>query len=312
MIHLNYPIICFVGPTASGKTALAQSYAEHVGGEIISADSMQIYKGMDIGTGKILQKDRTVPYHILDIVEPGQSYSAAAFQKDARRAIAIINSKSKPVIIAGGTGFYIRAAIDDYVFPSGERENNPVRDMYEDIYHDEGALNLWRRLKNVDPASASCLHHNDVKKVIRALELYDSGESYANLLQNISKIPQLYESIFIGLKVDREVLYRRINDRVDAMIDEGLIYEVNHLLERGFENGLTSPQAIGYKEIVEYLNGEIDLDSALNSVKQASRRYAKRQMTWFNKDKRINWIDATNSSLDIQLKQTLDIIDSVN
>lgn len=310
MIHLRYPIICIVGPTASGKTALAQAIAERISGEVVSADSMQVYRGMDIGTGKIPVEKRTVPYHMLDILDPGEPYSAALFQEDARKAFSIIDDREDISVLAGGTGFYIRAAIDGYMFPKGDQVDNPIRKRYEDIYEESGADALWKLLCERDPASAEYVHKNNVKRVIRALEMHDRGDSYAELSRSLKDIPQTYDAIFIGLSVDKEVLDAKIEKRVDKMVQDGLTEEVAELLNSGFRDGITAPQAIGYKEIVSYIDGDTDLQYAIDSIKRATRRYAKRQRTWFNKDKRIEWLDASNGDAEALLAASMRIIDA--
>ena len=302
------PILCIVGPTASGKSSLAQSVALRLDGEVVSADSMQIYRGMDIGTGKVLPNERLVRHHCLDIVDPGEPYSVALFQKHARQSFEEISNRGKRAILCGGTGFYIRAAIDAYDFPKGEQANNPIREAYWAYRDENGTEALWLLLKDKDPASAAIIPENDVKRVIRAFELLEEGTSYAEQKERLANIPQLLPARLFGLMVDPKLLAKRIDARVDNMVEDGLVDEVKGLLNKGFREGITSPQAIGYKEIVEYLDGSCTLDEALDAVKLATRRYAKRQRTWFRKDKRITWIDADDLDVERMTDEVLSLI----
>lgn len=285
------PVICIVGPTASGKSDLAQLVAAAIGGEVVSADSMQVYKGMDIGTGKVPPEDRIVAHHGLDLVDPGEPYSAALFQDYARSCFSDIAMRGKRSVLAGGTGLYIRAAIDDYDFPKGEQVENPVRERYMRFADEQGGQALWEELNRVDPASAQLIHPHNVRRVVRAFEMLSEGTNYAAQHARLQSMPQAIDAIVYGLEVTPGVLAQRIESRVDAMIEQGLVAEVKSLLQRGFREGVTAPQAIGYKEIVAALEGEGTLDDAVVRIKTATRRYAKRQRTWFRKDKRIVWID---------------------
>lgn len=306
------PIACIVGPTASGKSELAQRLAVAVGGEVVSADSMQVYKGMDIGTGKVLARERKVPHHGIDLVDPDEPYSAALFQRYAREAFDGIRERGLTPVLAGGTGFYVRAAIDGYVFPAGEQKDNPVREEYASVLEREGAQALWERLHGIDPESAEAIHPNNAKRVIRALEMAHEGTSYAAQLSALGSIPQVVPACMIGLQVDPEVLAERIDLRVDAMREAGLVEEVRRLMERGFGDSLTSKQAIGYKEIVEAIQGSITFDEAFDQVKRATRRYAKRQRTWFRRDGRIHWIDATDYDSDRIASQALALFEAAS
>ena len=285
-------VICVVGPTASGKTALAQEIALQYDGEVLSADSMQIYKGMNIGTGKISSLEMKVKHYGLDLINPGEEYSASLFQTYGRNVINSLHKQNKTCVVCGGTGFYIRALIDDYDFPKGEQKDNPIREKYTAIARTLGNKAVWDELDKLDHESAACIHPNNVKRVIRALEMHFEGVSYANQLTKLQTLKQAVPAIFIGLSVPREVLNERIDKRVDEMIKSGLVEEVEELLKNGFRDGITAPQAIGYKEIVQALDGLISMDEAIQQIKIATHRYAKRQRSWFNKDTRINWIDA--------------------
>lgn len=301
-------VVCIVGPTASGKTDLAQALALKLDGEVVSADSMQIYRGMDIGTGKIPVGERLVPHHGFDLVDPGQPYSAALFQEYARNCFSEIRSRGKRSILAGGTGLYVRAAIDEYEFPKGEQVDNPIRDFYTAYAEQNGPQALWNLLHEKDPDSARILHPNNVRRVVRAFELLDEGRSYAEQAANLARIPEHIPSVHIGLQVDPEILRQRINARVDKMVEQGLIEEVKLLLERGFRDGITAQQAIGYKEIVRALDGHITMEEAIEEIKASTRRYAKRQRTWFRKDSRIHWLDADTYDLELLVEQASEII----
>lgn len=301
------PVICIVGPTASGKSELAQRLAVALDGEIVSADSMQIYRGMDIGTGKVPPSERRVPHFGLDLVDPGTPYSAALFQPYARACFADIRSRGHIPFLVGGTGLYVRAAIDDYRFPEGEQVDNPVREHYTRIAEEQGSDALWKLLEQRDPASADVIHPHNVRRVVRAFELLEEGKSYAAQKEALQHIAPYEQALFIGLAVDADLLRARIDRRVDAMVEEGLVDEVTTLLQEGFREGLTAGQAIGYKEIVAALDGQCTLVEAIDAIKLATRRYAKRQRTWFRKDTRIRWIDA-NGDEDTMTAAALDVL----
>ena len=298
-------VVVVVGPTASGKTDVAQTIALQVSGEVVSADSMQIYRGMDIGTGKLPVDERLVPHHGFDLVDPGEPYSAALFQEYARSCFAKIQERGNTPVLCGGTGFYVRAAIDDYRFPEGEQVGNPIRDEYNEFARVNGPQALWDLLNEKDPESAQIIPPADTKRVVRAFELLHDGTSYAQQKAKLASIPQMIPARFIGLQVDPEILRERIDRRVDAMFDSGFIDEVRALLDKGFRDGITAPQAIGYKEVVAALDGQISMDEAREKMKVATHRYAKRQRTWFRKDKRIMWLDADSGNTDALAQQAL-------
>lgn len=308
---LKAPAVCVVGPTASGKTDLAQALALELDGEVISADSMQIYRGMDIGTGKLPASERLVPHHGFDLVDPGEPFSAALFQNYARDRFRAIDARGNRCVLAGGTGFYVRAAVDDYDFPAGEQVGNPVRERYQALAREQGAEALWKLLAARDEASASVIPPADVKRVVRAFELLEDGTSLAEQRAKLASIPQLVPACFIGLSVDPAALNARIDARVDAMFDAGLVDEVARLLQSGFRDGITAPQAIGYKEVVAALDGETTMEEAATRIKTATHRYAKRQRTWFRKDRRIRWIDATDPDPAAQAAEALSLVGGV-
>lgn len=304
------PVICIVGPTASGKSALAQAVALALDGEVVSADSMQVYKGMDIGTGKLAPEERLVPHHGLDLVDPGEPYSAALFQEYARACFKDIAAHGKRSVLCGGTGLYVRAAIDAYEFPKGEQIDNPVREHYNRVAHEQGPDALWELLHERDSASAILVPAADVKRVVRAFELLEEGTSLAEQRAKLASIPQLIPACFIGLSMDPATLNKRIDARVDEMFETGLVDEVKRLLHGGFREGITAPQAIGYKEVVAALDDEIALEEAAMRIKIATHRYAKRQRTWFRKDKRIAWVDVNESTIAKQVSEVLALVET--
>lgn len=289
-------LICIQGPTASGKSELAELVAQALSGEIISADSMQVYRGMDIGTAKVPPEMRHVRYHCLDLVNPGEPYSAALFQRDARCVIDSLVAAETPAILCGGTGFYVKAVLDEMDFAPGAQRENAVREKYQAYLDEHGAEALYALLQRADPQSAAAIHPHNAKRVIRALEMHEAGESYAERKAAFKHVAPHYPSVRFALSVERAVLYRRIDRRVDGMFAAGLVDEVRGLLAHGFRAGLTAPQAIGYKEVVSALDGTCSLDEASAQIKQATRRYAKRQLSWLRSDRGLIWLDATHAS----------------
>ncbi len=299
-----FPVIAILGPTASGKSEVAQKVALELEGEVVSADSMQIYRSMDIGTAKLLPSERLVPHHLIDILDPGDAFSAQQFQQLSRKAFIDIEQRNKIPVLCGGTGLYVQASLEDMRFPKGDQKHNPVREKYELMAKEQGNQAVWDVLNELDPASASILHVNNVRRVIRALEMHEQGVSYAEQVKHMKHLPEVVPSLRFGLQRDPALLAKRINDRVDTMIEHGLIEEVNHLLQQGFRDALTAPQAIGYKEIVSYLDGTISLVEAVEQIKTATRRYAKRQRTWLRRDFRLTMLDADT----LTIGQIVDVI----
>ena len=291
---LSQPIIIVAGPTASGKSDLAQELCLALDGEVISADSMQVYKGMDIGTGKVPVEERRVPHWGLDLADPGQSYSVALYQEYARRKAAEIDARAKRVVLCGGTGLYIRGVIDGYEYPKGDQVGNAVRDKYTALLGEIGPKALWDLLNERDPESAALLHPNNTKRVIRAFELLAEGTSYAEQNARLQVIPQVVPAIYLAISVERDVLRERIDARVDKMVATGLIEEVESLLDQGLRGAITAPQAIGYKEIVAALDGKCSMDDAIERIKVATHRYAKRQRSWLRADSRVKWISGNS------------------
>lgn len=292
-LELLQPVIVIVGPTASGKTDVAQEIARRVNGEVVSADSMQIYEGMDIGTGKLPAAERVVPHWGFDIRKPGEAYSASLFQEYARACFTDIDARGKRCVLAGGTGFYVRAAIDDYDFASGEQVGNLVREKWAAFLAEHGPQALWDALNERDAESAAIIHPNNSKRVVRALEMLElDGVSYASQHEGLATLGQAVPALFFGLLVDPELLKKRINARVDGMFEAGLVDEVRALCEQGFTEALTAREAIGYKEVVAALEGRCSMEEASEAIKLATRRYAKRQRSWWRHDERVRWVAA--------------------
>ena len=311
VLGLASEVIAIVGPTASGKSHLAQALALEHNGEVVSADSMQVYQGMDIGTGKLGPEEWKVPHHGIDLCPPDEPYSVALYQNFARGCFKEIDLRGRRPFLCGGTGLYVRAAIDDYRFPGGDQANNPVREKYTQVAEELGPEALWRLLEERDSESAALIHPHNTRRVIRAFEMLEEGTSYAEQASGSSAISQVVPAAFIGLAVDTEVLKGRISSRVDGMIEKGLVAEVESLLDQGFRSSITAPQAIGYKEIVPVIEGTSTLDEAVAAIKAASYRYAKRQRTWFRKDPRINWLNADSGDTGDVLYQACELLDTI-
>ncbi|MGG3561707.1 tRNA (adenosine(37)-N6)-dimethylallyltransferase MiaA [Neobacillus rhizosphaerae] len=286
-------VLVIIGPTAVGKTKLSIEMAKRYNGEIISGDSMQIYRGMDIGTAKITNEEmEDIPHHLIDIKEPYESFSVAEFQELVRAKIAEIAEKGKLPIIVGGTGLYIQSVIYDYQF-SDVSGDEAYRLRLEERVKEIGNEALHQELVEVDPGSAAQIHPNNVRRVIRALEIYHLTGKTMQEYQSYQQPDLLYNTAIVGLTMDRDQLYERINLRVDMMMDEGLLPEVKALYQQGLRE-CQSIQAIGYKEIYDYLDGKVTLSEAVENLKQNSRRYAKRQLTWFRNKMKVEWFDMSH------------------
>ncbi|MEF9934847.1 MAG: tRNA (adenosine(37)-N6)-dimethylallyltransferase MiaA [Clostridium sp.] len=285
-------LVIIAGPTASGKTSLSIEIAKRINGEIISADSMQVYKYMDIGTAKISEEEMDgIKHYMIDEVTPDVEFSVALFRERAGNYIDDIISRGKTPIVVGGTGLYINSLTYALDF-SGREEDAEYRKQLEAIAEEKGNEYLHSMLKDVDEESYNRLYPNDIKRVIRALEVYKIKGKTISEIQRESKERDIdYNLSYFALNMDREKLYDRINQRVDIMFNKGLVEEVQKLLNMGYTEDMISMQAIGYKEVIDYLNGKMSLNEVIDYIKQSSRRYAKRQLTWFRKDKRIKWIN---------------------
>ncbi len=294
-------IAAVVGPTASGKTALAIELAQIYNGEIISCDSMQIYRGMDIGTAKPTPEEtRGIPHHMIDIVEPGENFSAADYAPLAKKAADDILSRGKLPIFCGGTGLYLDSVIMANDYADVETDLTLRASLLQEA-EQNGADALWQRLLKVDPESAAAIHKNNVKRVARALEIYlSSGITKTEWDRRSRTRPAPYTPVIIALDREREELYSRIDRRVDIMMDLGLENEVRSLVESGkLPRSSTAAQAIGYKEIIEYFDNKCTLAEAMEQIKVSTRRYAKRQLTWFRRNPTVNWVKSADIFEDI-------------
>lgn len=285
------PVVVIAGPTASGKTSLSVELAKRINGSIVSADSMQIYKYMDIGTAKPTEQEMSgIRHYMMDEVEPDENYSVARYKERALECISAVIKDGRRPIVTGGTGLYINSLIYNINFSETICDES-LRESLKTEAEQHGSRHLYEKLLEIDPEAASRIHENDTKRIIRAIEVYTHTRKTISEHIRTSRIePPHYKYIVFGLKWDREILYRRINERVDKMIREGLVDETRRLVEMGFDRG-TAMQAIGYKEILPFLKGECSLDEAVETLKRNTRRYAKRQMTWFRRIREITWLD---------------------
>mgnify|MGYP004514919691 CR=1 FL=1 len=304
-------LIVLTGPTAVGKTELSINLAKAVNGEIISADSIQVYKGMDIGSAKItVDEMQGINHYLIDILEPAEEFNIHLFKTLTLKAMDEIYAKDKIPIIVGGTGFYIQSVIYDIDFCDTEADNS-YRESLETIAKNKGNLYLHEMLRKVDDKSANDIHPNNVKRVIRALEYYNqTGQpiSEHNTVQKNNSSP--YNFAYFVLNDKRELLYERINKRVDTMVENGLIQEVKELLNSGCNKDMVSMQGIGYKEVIEYLEGKLSLDETKELIKKNTRHFAKRQLTWFRREKEVDMINIDQFNYDKQLilKNILNIL----
>ncbi|MEF2686150.1 MAG: tRNA (adenosine(37)-N6)-dimethylallyltransferase MiaA [Lachnospiraceae bacterium] len=286
------PLIILTGPTAVGKTALSLSLAERVNGEIISADSMQVYRGMDIGSAKIMpQEQKGIRHHLIDVLNPNEEFHVVRFAQMAKEAMEDIWSRGKIPILTGGTGFYIQAVLYDIDFTENGEDDSYRREL-ETYATEQGAEKLHERLREVDPISAEKIHANNVKRVVRALEYYkQTGEPISRHNEQERQKESPYAFAYFVLNDKRERLYQRIDARIDEMLSEGLVAEVERLKENGCHRGMVSMQGLGYKEILEYLDGECTLEEAVYKLKRDTRHFAKRQITWFKRERDVIWVD---------------------
>lgn len=296
---MKKPLIILTGPTAAGKTKLSIELAKAINGEIISADSAQVYRHMDIGSAKIMPEEmQGVTHHLIDIMEPTEEFNIVLFQKYAKEAIEEIYSKGKIPIIVGGTGFYIQSILYDIDFTEND-EDTALRQELETLANEKGAQFVHDMLREVDPESAEAIHTNNVKRVIRAIEYFrQTGEKISAHNEAERKKESAYDSCYFVLTDEREKLYANIDKRVDIMVNNGLVDEVKGLLDMGCERDSTAMQALGYKEIIAYLMGEISLEEAIYIIKRDTRHFAKRQLTWFRREKNVIWIEKNKFAYD--------------
>ena len=289
---MKKPLIVLTGPTAAGKTHLSIALAKAVNGEIISADSMQVYKYMDIGSAKIRPEEmQGVKHYLVDELLPEEEFHIVKFQQMAKAAMEEIYAKGKVPILVGGTGFYIQAVTKDIDFTQADQEDGYRREL-EQLAAEKGNDYLHTMLQEVDPVSAKEIHANNVKRVIRALEFYHQNRSPISAHNQEQKEHETpYNLAYFVLNVPRELLYKRIDDRIDEMMEEGLLEEVEQLKKRGCHRGMVSMQGLGYKEILAYLDGEYPLEEAVRVLKRDTRHFAKRQLTWFRREKETIWMN---------------------
>lgn len=289
---MKKPLIVLTGPTAVGKTSLSIALAKAVNGEIISADSMQVYKKMDIGSAKIRPEEMNgVKHYLVDVLDPKEEFHIVKFQQMAKEAMEEIYAKGKIPILVGGTGFYIQAVTKDIDFTEAEQKNEYRKEL-EVLAKEKGGEYLHEMLKEVDPKSAEAIHSHNVKRVIRALEFYHQNQtpiSAHNEEQKKNESP--YRLAYFVLNMPRELLYKRIDLRVDQMLEEGLLEEVKDLQKEGCCRGMVSMQGLGYKEILDYLEGKYSLEEAVRILKRDTRHFAKRQLTWFRREQEVTWVD---------------------
>jgi tRNA dimethylallyltransferase len=285
------PLLVLAGPTATGKTGLAIALARRLGGEIVSADSRQIYRGMDIGTAKPTPEQRALaPHHLLDVVTPDESYTLAQYQADAQAAIAAIHAREQLPLLVGGTGLYIRAVVDNLAIPQVP-PNQELRQQLEEEAARQGSAALHARLAALDPIGAARIDPANLRRVIRALEVVLlTGQPFS--AQQGAR-PSPYRPLFLGLNGPRELLYARADQRVDAMLASGLVWEVQRLIAAGYDWHLPSMSSLGYQEVGGYLRGELSLEAAVERLKFNTHHYIRRQLTWFRAEQRIHWLDCT-------------------
>ena len=296
---MKKPLIVLTGPTAVGKTSLSIALARAVEGEIISADSMQVYKHMDIGSAKIKKEEMEgIPHYLIDVLEPDEEFHVVRFQEMAKEAMKEIYSKGKIPILTGGTGFYIQAVVKDIDF-SQDTEKSSVRERLENLAQEKGGEYLHELLAQRDPESAEKIHPNNIKRVIRALEYYElTGEKISLHNEREGEKVSPYNTAYFVLNDHRERLYERIDRRVDQMLDEGLVEEVRRLAQMGYTRDMVSMQGLGYKEILAYLEEEYSLEEAVYVLKRDTRHFAKRQLTWFRREKDVIWVNKPDFDYD--------------
>lgn len=287
-------LVAIVGPTAVGKTKIAIELAKKFNAEIISCDSMQIYRGMDIGTAKAsVEEQQAVVHHLIDVVNPDEDFSVAEFQKQTKEIITKLNQQNRLPLLVGGTGLYYQSVVDDYTFYPMESMQE-IRQQWQAIIDNKGLNYAYQYLQSIDPQYAALISANDQKRIVRAIEVYQlTGKAFSSLQRKSLKV---YDLSAFGLYLEREELYRRINLRVDEMLANGLVDEVISLKEKGYGLQHNSMQALGYKQVLCYLEGFLSKGEMVNEIKRETRRYAKRQYTWFKKDSRIQWININDYS----------------
>ncbi len=296
-------LAAIVGPTAVGKTRIAIEVAKRLNAEIISCDSMQIYRGLDIGTAKASPEEQNgIVHHLIDVVEPDEDYSVARFQEQAKSIIQDLNQKQRLPLLVGGTGLYYQALVDDYTFYPLE-SHQKIRRQWNTLIKEKGLDYAYNYLQSIDPCYAATISPNDQKRIVRAIEVYQLTDQPFSALQ--TKSQHTYRLAVVGLYLEREQLYHRINLRVEQMLAGGLIKEVTLLRDKGYNFNHNSMQALGYKQVLSYLEGFLSKEEMIDEIKRETRRYAKRQLTWFRKDPRISWINPGEYSSDDLLLENI-------
>lgn len=307
---MRQPLIILTGPTAVGKTSLSIKLAKAIGGEIISADSMQVYRHMDIGSAKITREEmEDIPHYLIDVLDPSEEFNVVRFQSMAKAAMTEIYEHNHIPIITGGTGFYIQAILYDIDFnkssESGQRqekEGGRLRQELEELGQEKGREYLHSLLAEIDPASAMEIHANNQKRVIRAIEYFhQTGEQISVHNQKERQKESPYQFLYYVLTTDRGILYERIERRVDLMLSQGLVEEVRQLVDTGCTHGMVSMQGLGYKEILDYLEGSCTLEGAVYILKRDTRHFAKRQLTWFKRERDVRWLNLPDFEYDQDL-----------
>ena len=293
------PMVILTGPTAVGKTKLSLELARRIHGEIISADSMQVYEYMDIGSAKIMPEEmQGIPHHLIGVLKPWESFDVVEFQRLCKEALAGIYERGNIPIVTGGTGFYIQALLRDIDFTENE-EDTKYREQLEKLAAEKGAGYLHDLLTKVDPKAADAIHENNIKRTIRALEFYHlTGQCISDHNERELQRERAYNACYFVLNDDREILYDRIEKRVDQMVGNGLLEEVKRLKDMGCDRSMVSMQGLGYKEILEFLDGETSLEQAINKIKLSTRHFAKRQLTWFRREKDVIYVNKPDFEYD--------------
>jgi tRNA dimethylallyltransferase len=286
--------IAIVGPTATGKSALAIALAEELGGEVVNADAMQLYRGMDIGTAKVTEDERRgVPHHLLDVLDVTETASVAAYQREARATIERLLDAGRVPVLAGGSGLYVRAVLDELDFPGTDPD---IRARLEQELAERGAERLHERLAKLDPTAAAAILPSNGRRIVRALEVIElTGRPFSATMPRPG--PARYDTVQIGLDLDTDELDRRVEERVTRMFDQGLVDEVRRLEKEGLRVGRTASRALGYQQVLDQLDADHDMTEAAAATAQATRRFVRRQRSWFRRDQRINWLDATRADL---------------
>lgn len=303
-VSKKIPLVAVAGPTASGKTALGIALSKHFGGEIVSADSMQIYKGMTIAAAVPTEEERkTSPHHLIEFLEPSVKFSVADYVEIARKTILEIANRNKLPILVGGTGLYINSLVDGIEFTK-EKPSEELRKKLEEEFQEKGGEEMLKKLSVFDPQTANRLNASDKRRILRAIEIFETTGITLTRQNELSKVKGSdYNTVMLGITFrDREKLYERINLRVDKMLDEGLLDEARQASNKG----VTAAQAIGHKEFIPYFKGEVSLEEAVEKLKRETRRYAKRQLTWFRRDTRINWLYADEEDV---VKKAIEIVE---